>query len=97
MNGRVPEHECQAIELQGGRELEEENEADHNKPLNPEASITNKVGLTFIHFLLISMLPKHCTVIEITEEHSGGISCFIVKFILHLFCCCWLIVKCQKY
>ncbi|CAM4459770.1 unnamed protein product [Lepidochelys kempii] len=42
MNGCVPEHECQAIELQGGRELEEENEADHNKPLNPEASITNK-------------------------------------------------------
>uniref|UniRef100_A0A8C8R7L5 TPA-induced transmembrane protein n=1 Tax=Pelusios castaneus TaxID=367368 RepID=A0A8C8R7L5_9SAUR len=41
MNGRVPERELQDIELQGERELEEENRADQTEPLNPEASIAN--------------------------------------------------------
>nr|XP_006116882.1 TPA-induced transmembrane protein [Pelodiscus sinensis]XP_014425836.1 TPA-induced transmembrane protein [Pelodiscus sinensis]XP_014425837.1 TPA-induced transmembrane protein [Pelodiscus sinensis] len=43
MNGGVPDHEHQVIELQEERGLEEENEADNNKiPLNPEASVANK-------------------------------------------------------
>ncbi|XP_067402506.1 TPA-induced transmembrane protein [Emydura macquarii macquarii] len=41
MYGHVPEHEMQVIGLEGERELEEENGVDHNKPLNPEASIKN--------------------------------------------------------